>query len=179
MTDNLQQVFSFVTDEHVRQKLILSADRIRRSFDEMFSGYQLKAEDVLNDVVHVEEYTGVVRIDDINFYSVCEHHFAPFFGTVSVTYQPGTIITGLGKIVRLVRDVHGRRLQIQETMTRDIAIDIMRVLGARGVRVVSRARHLCMCCRGPKDDTAMTTVDYGCGTLTLSALEVSNGGGQC
>lgn len=175
MTDNLQQVFNFVTNEHVRQKLNLSADRIRRSFDEMFSGYQLKAEDVLNEVIQVERYTGLVSVHDINFYSVCEHHFAPFFGTVSVTYQPGKIITGLGKIVRLVHDVHARRLQLQETMTRDIAEDVVRVLDAAGARVVSRAKHLCMCSRGPKDDNALTTVVYGCGTLQSVSLEFQDG----
>ena len=80
-------------------------------------------------------------------------------------YQPGEIITGLGKIVRLARDVHGRRLQIQELMTRDIAEDIMRVLEAKGAFVVTKAKHLCMCSRGPKDDNSMTTVAYGVGTL--------------
>lgn len=165
MSDNLKDWFSFISDERVRDKLRASEDRIRRAFDELFSGYALRAEDVLNDVVSVTDYTGVVRVDNINFYSFCEHHFAPFFGTASVTYEPHEIITGLGKLVRLVRDVHGRRLQIQEIMTRDIAEDLMRVLGARGAFVVTEARHLCMCSRGPKDDTAVTTVKYGCGTL--------------
>jgi len=164
MTDNLSQLFSFVSDDHVREKLRLSEDRIRRSFSELFSGYNLRAEDVLNDVIRVKDYTGLVRVEKINFYSFCEHHFAPFFGMASVSYEPGEIITGLGKIVRLVHDVHARRLQIQEIMTRDIAEDIMRVLGAKGALVVTEAKHLCMCSRGPNDDTAMTTVIYGCGT---------------
>ena len=165
MTDNLDQLFSFIDDARIREKLANSKDRIRRSFNELFSGYSLRADDVLNDVVHVENYTGVVEVHDISFYSYCEHHFAPFFGTASVTYEPGTIITGLGKIVRLVRDVHARRLQIQETMTRDIADDMVRVLGARGVFVVTRAKHLCMCSRGPSDDTTLTRVAFGRGTL--------------
>jgi GTP cyclohydrolase I len=120
---------------------------------------------VLNDVIRVENYSGLVCVDEINFYSFCEHHFAPFFGTAAVTYHPNRIITGLGKLVRLVRDVHARRLQIQEVMTKEIADDLMRVLDAKGAYIVTRAKHLCMCSRGPKDDTAMTTVTYGCGTL--------------
>ncbi|MBN8283079.1 GTP cyclohydrolase I [Zoogloea sp.] len=159
-------LFGFITDEHIRQKLAVSEDRIRRSFKELFSGYGLRAEDVLNDVIHVSNYTGLVTVADINFYSFCEHHFAPFLGTASVTYEPAEIITGLGKIIRLVRDVHGRRLQIQEILTRDIAEDIMRVLGAKGVFVETQAKHLCTCSRGPKDDTATTKVVYGCGSLT-------------
>lgn len=165
MTDNLEQLFSFIDNEHVREKLAASKDRIRRSFDEVFSGYALRAEDVLNEVVRVHNYTGLIEVHDISFYSYCEHHFAPFFGTASVTYEPDAIITGLGKIVRLVRDVHARRLQIQETMASDIADDIARVIGARGVLVVTTAKHLCMCSRGPSDDTAQTTVVYGRGTL--------------
>lgn len=70
--NNLKQLFSFISDEQVRQKLIKSEDRIKKSFDELFSGYALKAEDVLNDVVHVADYTGIVCVKDINFYSFCE-----------------------------------------------------------------------------------------------------------
>lgn len=165
MSDNLQELFSFISNADVRARLHQSEDRIRRAFNELFSGYQLKAEDVLNEVVTVTDYSGIVTVEKINFYSFCEHHFAPFFGTASVSYEPRETITGLGKIVRLVHDVHARRLQIQEIMTKDIADDVMRVLGAKGAFVVTEARHLCMCSRGPKDDTASTTVKYGCGTL--------------
>jgi GTP cyclohydrolase IA len=172
MPDNLKKLFDFVDDPVVRNKLAKSEDRIRRSFKEIFSGYALCAEDVLNDVVHVSDYSGFVEVHEINFYSYCEHHFAPFFGTASVIYEPGEIITGLGKIVRLVRDVHARRLQIQEIMTKDIAEDIQRVLGAKGVLVKTRAKHMCMCSRGPSDDTALTTVIYGCGTLKDRATKV-------
>lgn len=165
MSDNLRELFSFISDSHVRERLRLSEDRIRKAFDELFSGYSLRAEDVLNEVVKVTEYTGIVTVENINFYSYCEHHFAPFFGTASVSYEPNAIITGLGKIVRLVHDVHARRLQIQEIMTKDVAEDLMRVLDAKGAFVITEARHLCMCSRGPNDDTAITTVKYGCGTL--------------
>src|SRR4051794_14376102 len=113
MTDNVKTLFSFIEDETVREKLVRSETRIRASFDELFSGYKVRAEDILNDVVHVDNYSGIIRVEDINFYSFCEHHFAPFFGTAAVLYEPNNIITGLGKIVRLVREVHSRRLQIQ------------------------------------------------------------------
>ncbi len=165
MEDNLKQIFSFISNDEVRKKIQLSEHRIRKSFDEQFSGYSLKAEDVLNDVVHVSNYTGVVEVKNINFYTMCEHHFAPFFGKANVYYQPNEIITGLGKIVRLVRDVHARRLQIQEIMTKDVAEDMMRILKCKGVFVETTAKHLCVCSRGPNDDTAETTVTYGIGSL--------------
>lgn len=168
------ELFGFVENAEARVKLMESSARITKAFSELLSGYSLSAEEVLNDVVHVSNYTGLVTVEDINFYSYCEHHFAPFFGVASVTYEPAEIITGLGKLVRLVRDVHGRRLQIQEMMTKDIADDVMRVLHAKGVLVVTKAKHMCMCSRGPKDDTAITTVKYGCGTLTAEATKISN-----
>lgn len=163
--NNLNTLFSFVEDETVREKLLKSEDRIRRSYNEMFSGYALKAEDVLNDVLHVQDYNGIIEMKNINFYTFCEHHFAPFFGTCNVYYQPKEIITGLGKIVRLVKDVHARRLQIQEIFNKDIAEDMMRVLDAKGVYVESTAKHMCICSRGPSDDSTETKVTYGVGSL--------------
>lgn len=163
--DNLKALFSFVEDEIVREKLQKSEHRIRKSYNELFSGYALKAEDVLNDVIHVDEYNGIVEMRNIQFYSMCEHHFAPFFGSCDIYYQPKTIITGLGKLVRLVKDVHSKRLQIQEIMTQDICKDMMRVLDAKGCYVRTQAKHLCICSRGPQDDVAETVCTYAEGTL--------------
>ncbi len=164
-TNNLHTLFNFIENEDIRLKLKMSEPRIMKAFNELFSGYSLRAEDVLNEVVRVDNYSGIVEVKDINFYSCCEHHFIPFFGKANVYYEPNNIITGLGKIVRLVRDVHARRLQIQELMTRDIAEDIMRVLNAKGVFVETVAKHLCICSRGPSDDNSETKVTYGCGSL--------------
>lgn len=163
--DNLKMLFSFIENEKVREKLLASEERIRNSYNELFSGYAIKAEDVLNDVVHVNEYNGIVEMKNIQFYSMCEHHFAPFFGSCDIYYQPTEIITGLGKLVRLVKDVHGRRLQIQEIMTQDICKDVMRVLKAKGCFVRTIAKHLCICSRGPQDDLAETICTYSEGSL--------------
>ncbi len=163
--DNLKALFSFVENETVRKKLQQSEARIRKSYNELFSGYALKGEDVLNDVIHVDEYNGIVEMRNIQFYSMCEHHFAPFFGSCDIYYQPKTIITGLGKLVRLVKDVHSKRLQIQEIMTQDICKDVMRVLDAKGCYVRTQAKHLCICSRGPQDDVAETVCTYAEGTL--------------
>lgn len=163
--DNLKELFSFVEDKVVREKLQKSEHRIRKSYNELFSGYALKGEDVLNDVIHVHEYNGIVEMRNIQFYSMCEHHFAPFFGSCDIYYQPKKIITGLGKLVRLVKDVHSKRLQIQEIMTQDICMDVMRVLDAKGCYVRTQAKHLCICSRGPKDDVSETVCTYAEGTL--------------
>lgn len=163
--DNLKTLFSFIENEEVREKLKSSENRIRKSYNELFSGYSLTGEDILNDVVHVENYNGIVEMRNIHFYSMCEHHFAPFFGTCDIYYQPNKIITGLGKLVRLVKDVHSKRLQIQELMTQDICKDVMKVLDAKGCYVRTQAKHLCICSRGPKDDVAETVCSYAEGSL--------------
>lgn len=142
-----------------------SRARIERALSELLGGYGLRAEDVLNEVVNVASYNGVVGVRAVSFYSICAHHLVPFFGMATVIYEPGPIITGLGKIVRLVRDVHARRLQIQELLVRDVAEDIMRVLRAKGVAVSTTAKHLCICSRGPLDDTAEAVATYAIGTL--------------
>lgn len=163
--DNLNTLFSFIENEEVRNKLKQSEHRIQKSFNELFAGYSKKGEDVLNDVIKVENYNGIVQMKNIQFYTFCEHHFAPFFGSCDIYYQPNETITGLGKLVRLVRDVHSRRLQIQEIMTKDICTDIMTILKAKGCYVSTTAKHLCICSRGPSDDVAETTCTYAEGTL--------------
>lgn len=161
----LQELFLFENGATVEDKILNSGKRIRRSFQELFAGYSLTADDVLNDTVRVHDYTGYVLMKDISFYTYCEHHFAPFFGQADIIYQPNEIVTGLGKLVRLVKDVHARRLQIQEVMTQQIAEDVVRVLDAKGAIVRTRAKHLCICSRGPNDDGAWTEVIYEMGTL--------------
>ena len=163
--------FPFISNEQVIKELEESLPRITKAYAELFSGYNLCGKDVLNNVIEVENYSGVVTVNNINFYTFCKHHFLPFFGTASISYEPGKIITGLGKIIRLVKDVHARRLQIQETMAMDIADDIMNVLAAKGVFVELKAKHLCTCSRGPSDDTSETVVQYGCGTLQKTSLK--------
>lgn len=141
-------------------------DRIARCYRELLAGYQIDPSTILKTTRMLAdgERAGKVTVDEIGFYSICAHHFLPFFGTVSVTYVPGDRILGLGKLPRLVQ-AYARRFQIQEDLVRDVARELMETGGARGVRVVSRARHMCMCSRGPSDANCMTTTEFALGTL--------------
>lgn len=161
-----EEVFGFIENETAREKLKKSEDKIRLSYSELFRGYNLKAEDVLDSVDKVENYNGLVIMKDIQFYSMCEHHLVPFFGTVDIYYKPSELIAGLGRLVKLAKDVHGSRLQFQETMTRDICQDIMRILKADGCFVRTTAKHLCVCSRGVQDDLATTVCTYAEGSLS-------------
>lgn len=142
-------------------------DRIVRAYRELLSGYDIDTSKILKTTCLVEgEHSGVVRVHDANFFSICAHHFLPFFGKVSISYVPGDRILGLGKFPRLVQ-AYSRRFQIQEYLVRDIAEEIMSSGGAQAVRVTSSGRHLCMCSRGPSDQSVITDTSYVAGHQEL------------
>ena len=143
--------------------------RIARAYRELLSGYDTDPSTILNTTRQCDsDHAGVVTIRDINFFSLCAHHFLPFFGTIDIDYVPGDKIIGLGKFVRLV-DAYSRRFQIQEDLVKEIALELMDSGGSLAVRVASHSRHLCMCSRGPSDHTVGVTTTYTCGELKLIA----------
>jgi len=134
------------------------------AYSDLLDGYQADVNAILNDIARVRDYPGLVLEQGINFTSVCYHHFLPFFGTIDVAYEPGEVITGLGRIVELVQAL-AHRFQIQEFLVRDIAETIKERVGAKGVFVRSRAVHLCVHSRGPIDHTMETVCTYGVGSF--------------
>jgi GTP cyclohydrolase I len=126
------------------------------------SGYQADIDTVLNDALFTVDYSEMVIVKDIDFYSLCEHHLLPFFGKCHVAYIPRTKVLGLSKIPRLV-DVFARRLQIQERMTNQIAETILEKLNPLGVAVVCEGTHLCMSMRGveKQNSLAVTSAMFG------------------
>jgi len=143
-----------------------SDDRIARAFRELLSGYQLDPSAILKTTRMLEpgEKPGLVEVNAISFYSLCAHHFLPFFGEIDVAYVPGDRILGLGKLPRLV-DALSRRFQIQEDLVREVAQVLMENGHARGARVRARAQHLCMCSRGPSSPTSTTVTEFALGSL--------------
>jgi GTP cyclohydrolase I len=143
-----------------------SDDRIARAFKELLAGYEIDPATILKTtrLLEPDEHPGRVEVKDIPFHSLCAHHFLPFFGHVDLCYEPGDRILGLGKLPRLV-DAYARRFQIQEDLVRDVAREMMASGRARGVRVRSRAQHLCMCSRGPSSQGAVTHADFALGSL--------------
>ncbi len=140
-------------------------DRIVRAYRELLAGYDQDTTKILNETRPVDgRHSGTVTVRDINYYSLCAHHFLPFFGKVSIEYAPGKKIIGLGKFPRLVQ-AFSKRFQIQEDLVKDIAEEVMRSGAAAGVLVTASGRHLCMCSRGPNDSDAVTDTTYALGTL--------------
>jgi GTP cyclohydrolase I len=130
-----------------REGLRSTPTRVSRALRELTDGYGTEPGDVIAGAVFEQDYDELVLVKDIPFYSLCEHHMLPFFGTCHVGYLPKGKVVGLSKIPRLV-EVFAHRLQLQERMTREIAEALNESLVPRGVGVVVEARHLCMEMRG-------------------------------
>jgi GTP cyclohydrolase IA len=147
IADLVESLLVELGEDPDRQGLKATPDRVAKAFRELTDGYDIKPEDVVADAIFDQDYDEMVVVKDIAFYSLCEHHMLPFFGSVHVGYLPKGKVIGLSKIPRLV-EVFSRRLQIQEQLTRQIAEAINGTLAPKGVGVVVEARHLCMEMRG-------------------------------
>jgi GTP cyclohydrolase I len=130
-----------------RPGLQATPQRVSRALRQLTDGYAADPKEVIAGAVFDQDYDEMVLVKDIPFYSLCEHHMLPFFGTVHVGYLPRGKVVGLSKIPRLV-EVFAHRLQLQERMTREIAEALNDAVTPRGVGVVVEARHLCMEMRG-------------------------------
>lgn len=140
-------------------------ERIARAYKQLLDGYKIDPATVLKTTRTVSGlHYGHVTVRDINYYSLCAHHFLPFFGKAAISYVPGDRILGLGKLPRLLQ-VFARRFQIQEDLCKDVAEAMMAHGHARGVLVTATGTHLCMCSRGPAEQQAVTETSYSLGTL--------------
>lgn len=145
-----------VGEDPDREGLLRTPHRVDRSLAFLTAGYRMKLEDIINGAIFHEECEDIVLVQDIEFYSMCEHHMLPFFGVAHVAYIPKGRVIGLSKIPRIV-ELFGRRLQVQERMTRQIAECVEEVLKPRGVAVITQAQHLCMMMRGVEKQSSCTT----------------------
>ena len=147
MPELVEQLLSELGEDPARQGLRATPDRVTRALRELTDGYGVRAADVIAGAIFDQDYDEMVLVKDIPFYSLCEHHMLPFFGTVHVGYLPKGKVVGLSKIPRLV-GVFAHRLQLQERLTQEVAGALNDELAPRGVGVVVEARHLCMEMRG-------------------------------
>jgi len=130
-----------------REGLLNTPKRVAKAYQFLTSGYRADIDQVLNNALFTVDYSEMVIVKDIDFYSLCEHHLLPFFGKCHVAYIPSNRVIGLSKIPRLV-DVFARRLQVQERLTNQVADTIRDAIKPLGVAVVIEATHLCMSMRG-------------------------------
>jgi len=147
MQELIRQLLAELGEDPGREGLVRTPLRVEKALRFLTSGYEADIDVVLNDALFTVDYSEMVIVKDIDFYSLCEHHLLPFFGKCHVAYIPRTQVIGLSKIPRLV-DVFARRLQVQERMTNQIAETIREKVDPLGVAVVVEGTHLCMSMRG-------------------------------
>ena len=155
--DAIRKILQYLEVDSEREGLEETPKRVIDSFDEIFAGYKQKPSEVLASTFNAEGYDGIVLLRDIEFYSTCEHHLQPFRGRAHVAYIPTDKIVGISKLARIV-ELHARRLQNQERITKSVVDDIVDNLSPLGAGVIIEAKHGCMQCRGvSKQNAIMTT----------------------
>jgi len=153
----VRQILSEIGEDPDRDGLIGTPERVHRMYTELTAGYHVDPDRLINSAIFDVDYSEMVVVKDIPFYSLCEHHLLPFFGVAAVAYIPRGRVVGLSKIPRIV-EMYARRLQVQERLTQQIADLLMQRLDPKGVGVVIEATHLCAVMRGVrKPGTVMTT----------------------
>ena len=159
-----RQILTELGENADRDGLQETPVRVAKALQALTRGYHQDPKAVLRAATFEDDYSQMVIVKDIEFYSLCEHHMLPFFGKVHIAYIPNGHITGLSKLARIV-DIFSRRLQVQERLTRQIKDCIEEALHPLGVMVVIEARHLCMQMRGVQKQNAITTTSDFCGAF--------------
>ncbi len=157
----VRTLISFIGEDPSREGLIDTPDRVVRAWEDFFYGYKEDPADILGRTFEeVDGYDEIVLIRDIRLESHCEHHIVPIIGKAHVAYLPDRRVVGISKLARVV-DTFAKRMQVQETLTAQIAETINNVLQPKGVAVMIEAAHMCMTTRGvhkPGTDTVTTTM---------------------
>ena len=156
LAEHYHQVLTLLGEDPGREGLEKTPMRVAKAMQVLTRGYTMDAHQVLRDALFKEDYSQMVIVKDIDFFSMCEHHMLPFYGKVHVGYIPNGYITGLSKIARVV-DIYSHRLQVQERMTLQIKECIQETLKPLGVMVVVEAKHMCMQMRGVEKQNAITS----------------------
>ena len=154
------EILKLIGEDSTREGLAKTPMRAAKALVDITSGYRKNPLEIAQKAIFQHEGSEIVIVKDIEFYSMCEHHILPFFGTVSVGYLPKGKILGLSKLARVV-DCFARRLQVQENLTGQICHLLEEALPNNGVIVACRAEHLCMKMRGvEKQHSDTVTFDY-------------------
>jgi GTP cyclohydrolase I len=157
LEDNWARIIESIGEDLNRPGLVDTPKRAAKAFEFLTQGYDQSVEEVVNNALFPSESSEMILVQDVEMYSLCEHHLLPFIGRCHVAYIPTGKVLGLSKVARIV-DVFARRLQIQESLTTQIAETIMSVTDAAGVGVIIEAQHMCMMMRGvQKQNSSMKT----------------------
>lgn len=180
MQELIHKLLLMLGEDPNREGLARTPLRVEKSLQFLTSGYLADVDAVLNGALFTVDYSEMVIVRDIDFYSLCEHHLLPFFGKCHIAYIPRKQVIGLSKLPRLV-EVFSRRLQIQERMTNQIAETIRKKINPLGVAVVIEGTHLCMSMRGVQKQNSFAVTSAMLGAFRdhartrMEFLELING----
>ena len=165
----VRRLLAYIGEDPDREGLLETPARFLRAWEEYTRGYRMNPEEILKSFEDgAQRVDEMVIVRDIPVYSLCEHHLAPFFGKAYVGYVPDKRILGLSKISRLV-EIYGRRLQVQERLTNQIADALHTHLKPLGVAVVIECRHMCMESRGVRHTGTATVTSALRGSIKANA----------
>jgi GTP cyclohydrolase IA len=168
MQDLIRQLLSKIGEDPSREGLRDTPRRVEKALGFLTSGYAVDVDKVINNALFSVDYSEMVIVKDIDFYSLCEHHLLPFFGKCHVAYLPREKVIGLSKVPRIV-DAFSRRLQVQERLTNQIAQVILDKIDPLGVGVVMEGTHLCMAMRGVEKQNSLAVTSAMLGTFRTDA----------
>jgi GTP cyclohydrolase I len=168
MQDLIQQLLTKIGEDPSREGLLETPRRVAKALKFLTSGYEVNVDKIINNALFTVDYSEMVIVKDIDFYSLCEHHLLPFFGKCHVAYLPREKVIGLSKIPRIV-DAFSRRLQVQERLTNQIAQVISDKIDPLGVGVVMEGTHLCMAMRGVEKQNSVAITSAMLGTFRSDA----------
>ncbi|KZS97682.1 GTP cyclohydrolase I [Sistotremastrum niveocremeum HHB9708] len=159
----VKTILECIGEDPEREGLLRTPERYAQALLYLTKGYEEKLSDVINDAIFAENHDELVIVRDIDIFSLCEHHLVPFTGRVSIGYIPNKLVLGISKLARIA-ETFSRRLQVQERLTKQIAVAVEEAIKPRGVAVVMEATHLCMSMRGVQKpgSTTVTSCMLGC-----------------
>lgn len=150
-----RNILQLTGEDLSREGLLNTPSRFAKAYEYLFKGYSESVESAVGEGIFASEGQGLVSVESVEFYSMCEHHLLPFWGHATVAYFPNEKILGLSKIPRLV-DLFARRIQVQERITEQVCAAIDELIQPRAVLVKMEAQHLCMMMRGVEKQTSIT-----------------------
>ena len=157
LIDSYEKIIESTGEDLNRDGLQKTPERAAKALAFLTRGYEQTLDEVVNNAIFESDSDEMVIVRDIELYSLCEHHLLPFIGKCHVAYLPKGKVLGLSKVARIA-DMYARRFQIQENLTRQIALAVNDVTGGLGVGVIVEAQHMCMMMRGvEKQNSSMTT----------------------
>ena len=164
LKDHYESLIAESGEDRTREGLLKTPQRAAKAWQFLTSGYDTHPRDILESAVFQEDFSSMVLVKDVEFYSLCEHHLLPFFGKAHIAYVPDGRIVGLSKVPRMI-DVLARRLQVQERMTKEASEAITEALQPLGVAVWIEASHMCMMMRGVEKQGSTTATSYFTGVF--------------